>query len=132
MTINAHYAAFRALLTAAPNGMTVYDAQSPDFATGMYVTLYPNPGDRGQVSMGDANPMQVWTIQTTVTGADLEQANAGMQLVQSRLEGVRLVVAGRSCSRIKKHGSRKAERDDDASPALFYAVADWRWISTIS
>lgn len=130
--INAHYAAFKALLTADPNGLDVYDAESPKLATGMYVTLYGDTGNPEQVDLADDNPLQVWTIQTTVTGLDVEQANAGMKLVQDRLLNVRLSVAGRSCTRIKKLGSRKAERDDDASPALFYAVADWRWISVLS
>lgn len=130
--INAHYAAFKTLLTADPNGLDVYDAESPKLTTGMYVTLYGDTGNPDQVDLANENPLQVWTIQTTVTGLTVEQANAGMKLVQDRLLGVRLSVPGRACSPIRKLGSRKAERDDDVSPAVFYAVADWRWISTLS
>lgn len=127
--IRAHYNAFKALLTAAPNGLTVNDAQSPNLATGLYVTLYPDTGDRVAVDLADANPNRQWTIRTTVAGDTLEQVNLGMEKVEVRLEGVRPMVPGRACTRIKKLLSRPAERDDDVSPARFYAVADWRWYS---
>jgi hypothetical protein len=132
VTIRAHYAAFKGLLTAAPNSLVVNDAESPNLATGLYVTLYPNTGDREPVDLADANPLSVWTIRTTVTGDSLEQVNLGMEKVAARLEGVKPVVAGRTCTRIKKLLSRMAERDDDVDPAKFYAVADWRWTSNPS
>lgn len=127
--IRAHYSAFKALLTAAPNGLVVNDAQSPNLSTGLYVTLYPDTGDRVAVDLADANPNKRWTIRTTVTGDTLDQVNLGMEKVEARLEGVRPVVTGRACTRIKKLLTRPAERDDDVSPARFYAVADWRWYS---
>jgi hypothetical protein len=128
--IRAHYDAFKALLTAAPNPLTVYDAESVNLAEGLYVTLYPDTGGREAIDLADANPMQTWTIRTTVTGDTLEQVNLGMEKVAGRLEGVRPVITGRNCSRIKKLLTRPVERDDDVSPARFYAVADWRWHST--
>jgi hypothetical protein len=130
--IRAHYAAFKALLAAAPNGLTVYDAQSPNLTEGLYVTLYPDTGDRQAIDLADANPLKMWTVRTTVSGDTLEQANLGMEKVEARLEGIRPVVAGRTCTRIKKLLTRPAERDDDVSPARFYAVADWRWYSNPS
>lgn len=130
--IRAHYAAFKALLTAAPNPLAVHDAESPNLAEGLYVTLYPDTGNRVAIDFADANPMKQWTIRTSVSGDSLEQVNLGMEKVASRLEGVRPVVAGRTCTRIKKLLTRPAERDDDVSPARFYAVADWRWYSNPS
>lgn len=130
--IRAHYDAFKGLLIAAPNPLTVNDAESPNNLTGLYVTLYPDSGDRVAVDLADANPNKMWTIRTTVSGDSLEQVNLGMEKVEARLEGVRLVVAGRTCTRIKKLLSRMAERDDDVDPARFYAVADWRWYSNPS
>lgn len=129
MTIQAHYAAFKQLLTAAPNPLTVYDAESQNLATGQYVTLYPDTGDRIAVDLADDNPHKQWTIRTTVTGDTLDQVNQGMDKVEARLDNVRLVVAGHTCSRIKKVLTRPAVRDDDVDPARFFAVADWRWRS---
>lgn len=130
--IRAHYDAFKGLLTAAPNGLVVHDAESPNLAAGMYVTLYPDTGNREAVDLADANPLKMWTIRTTVTGDSLTQANKGMEMVEARLEGIRPVVPDRTCTRIKKLLTRPAERDDDVSPARFYAVADWRWYSNPS
>lgn len=132
MTIRAHYNAFKALLTAAPNPLTVNDAESLNLVTGLYVTLYPDTGNREAIDLADANPRKMWTIRTTVTGDSLEQVNLGMEKVEARLEGVRPVVTGRTCTRIKKLLTRPAERDDDVDPARFYAVADWRWYSNPS
>lgn len=130
--IRLHYAAFKGLLTAAPNPLVVNDSQSPNLASGMYVTLYPDTGERQAIDLADANPMKMWTIQTTVTGDSLDQVNKGMEMVEAHLEGIRPVVAGRTCTRIKKLLSRTAERDDDVDPAKFYAVAHWRWYSNPS
>lgn len=129
MTVQAHYAAFKQLLTAAPNPLTVYDAESANLAAGLYVTLYPDTGNRVPVDLADDNPLKQWTIRTTVTGDTLDQVNLGMDKVEERLDNVRPVVAGRTCSRIKKVLTRPAERDDDVDPARFFAVADWRWHS---
>ena len=130
--IRIHYAAFKALLTASPNPLVVNDAESPNLAAGLYVTLYPNTGDRVAVDLADANPQKRWTVRTTVTGDTLDQVNLGMEKVESRLEGVQPVVAGWTCTRIKKLLTRPAERDDDVDPARFFAVADWRWYSNPS
>lgn len=130
--IRAHYNAFKGLLTEAPNPLVVHDAESPNLAGGMYVTLYPDTGNREAVDLADANPLKSWTIRTTVTGDSLTQVNKGMEMVEARLEGIRPAVAGRTCTRIKKLLTRPAERDDDVSPARFYAVADWRWYSNPS
>jgi hypothetical protein len=130
--IRAHYNGFKALLTAAPNALMVNDAESENLTGGLYVTLYPDTGERQAIDLADANPMKMWTVQTTVTGLDLYQVNKGMEMVEARLEGVRPVVTGRTCTRIKKLLSRMAERDDDADPAKFYAVAHWRWYSNPS
>jgi hypothetical protein len=128
--IRLHYAAFKALLTAGPNPLVVFDAESANLAAGLYVTLYPDTGDRVAVDMADDNPLKRWTVRTTVVGDTLDQVNLGMEKVESRLEGVRPVVAGWTCTRIKKLLTRPAERDDDVDPARFYAVADWRWTSS--
>lgn len=130
--IREHYAAFKLLLTAAPNPLTVNDAASPNLQTGLYVTLYPDTGDRQAIDLADANPMRMWTVRTTVSGDTLDQVNLGMEKVETRLEGIRPAVAGRACTRIKKLLTRPAERDDDVDPAKFYAVADWRWYSNPS
>lgn len=128
--IRRHYAAFKALLTAGPNPLVVFDAESANLAAGLYVTLYPDTGDRVAVDMADDNPLKRWTVRTTVVGDTLDQVNLGMEKVESRLEGVRPVVTGWTCTRIKKLLTRPAERDDDVDPARFYAVADWRWTSS--
>lgn len=130
--IRAHYESFKALLTAAPNPLIVNDAESPNLQTGQYVTLYPDTGDRAAVDLADANPNRWWTIRTTITGDTLDQVQQGMEKVEARLEGIRPVVNGRNCTRIKKLLTRPAERDDDVEPARFFAVADWRWYSTPS
>lgn len=128
--IRLHYAAFKALLTAGPNPLVVFDAESANLAAGLYVTLYPDTGDRVAIDMADDNPLKRWTVRTTVVGDTLDQVNLGMEKVESRLEGVRPVVTGWTCTRIKKLLTRPAERDDDVDPARFYAVADWRWTSS--
>jgi hypothetical protein len=128
--IRRHYAAFKALLTAGPNPLVVFDAESANLAAGLYVTLYPDTGDRVAVDMADDNPLKRWTVRTMVVGDTLDQVNLGMEKVESRLEGVRPVVTGWTCTRIKKLLTRPAERDDDVDPARFYAVADWRWTSS--
>lgn len=130
--IRAHYDAFKKLLTDAPSGLVVFDAESSNLAAGLYVTLYPDTGDRVAVDLADDNPLKRWTIRTTVTGDTLVQVNLGMEKVEARLEGVRPVVSGWACTRIKKLLTRPAERDDDVDPARFYAVADWRWFSNPS
>jgi hypothetical protein len=132
VTIRAHVAAFETLLTTGLNPLVVYVGQSPNLATGIYVTLYPDTGDRQAVDLADANPMTMWTIRTTVTALDVDGVNKAMEVVAARLEGIRPVVAGRACTRIKKLLTRPAERDDDVDPAKFYAVADWRWYSNPS
>lgn len=129
MTIQDHYAAFKDLLTVGPNPLTVWDAESGNLATGLYVTLYPDTGIPLPVDLADANPLDQWTIRTTVTGDTLGQVNLGMDKVKARLGNVRPVVAGHTCTRIKKILTRPTERDDDVDPARFYALADWRWFS---
>jgi hypothetical protein len=128
--IRAHYDAFKGLLTADPNPLTVGDAESANLQAGGHVVLYPSNGDRIQIDMADDNPMKSWIIQSTCNGDSLDQANLILEKVEARVEGVRPVVAGRTCTRIKKIISRPAERDDDAQPARFYAIAVWRWDST--
>lgn len=130
--IRAHYDAFKALLTAAPNPLIVFDAESANLAEGLYVTLYPDTGSREAVDLADANPLRRWTIRTVVAGDTLDQANAGMEKVWARLDLIRPTVPNRTCTRIKNILARQAERDDDTSPARFYAVADWRWYSNPS
>jgi hypothetical protein len=125
--INEHVAAFAALITDA--GRTLYDAESPDEAAPPYVVMYADTGNREAAQLCDDQPYRVWTIQTTCVGTTREQAAAEAQLVEDAVEGVRPVVVGRSCTRIKRIVSRPATRDDDVQPAVFYQIDQWRWTS---
>jgi len=120
--------AFAALLTAA--GVTWYDAKSTDGATGGFVVFYADDGNREQVDLANVNPIRYMTIQTTCNGDTAEQARLISKKVADAVEGVRPVIAGRSCGQIYKLISRSDTRDDDIPGSRFYAVTQWRWYST--
>lgn len=128
--IRAHLKAFTDLVDAETPAFPWYVGESPAGAVGGYATFYPDTGNRDQVDFADANPMRVWTITANYSGDDVDQVLLIAERVETAVEGVRPVVAGRSCTRIVRITARPVERDDDVSPARFYGVDVWRWSST--
>lgn len=120
---NEHNAAFTALL----GGVDVDDAESPNFAELPRVVLYGDQGaDTREALCATADGTYV-TIQTTCVGETREQAGLMLDTVASLVTDQRPTVAGWSCGPVQKLSSQLPLRDDDVDPAVFYAVATWRF-----
>lgn len=122
---NTHIDAFRSLLT--DGSAVVDDAETPNFAVLPRVVLYADPGASERDTLRGDPDGQVVTIQTTCIGVDRAQAGWMVDRVRELVEGRRLVVAGWDCNTIKNLFSNLPRRDDDVDPAVFYAVATWRF-----
>lgn len=122
---NAHIAAFTELLTAGE--VTVDDAETPNFAALPRVVLYADQGPSERETLEGSPDGSVTTIQTTCVGETREQAGWMLDRVAELVEGERPEVAGWMCNTIKNLFSNLPRRDDDVNPAVFYAVATWRF-----
>lgn len=124
---NAHIAGFNLLLT--DGGVTVDDAETGNFASPPRVVVY---GDQGQSTREAlcAGPDGAYvTVQTTCVGDTRVQAGLMLDKVRSLVENQRPVVASWACGPVQQLSSRLPERDDDVDPAVFYAVATWRFLT---
>jgi hypothetical protein len=121
----AHIEGFYFLLR--DGGILLDDAESPNFAELPRTVGYADPGasERGTLE-GSADGVVI-TVQTTCIGITREQAGAELDKVRELVEGKRPSVIGWSCTRIENLFSNLPRRDDDVDPAVFYAVATWRF-----
>lgn len=125
---NPLIAGFSKLLT--DGGLTVFDGESGNFEGQDYVVLYPDSGltsEDWETLCGSPDGL-VCTIRTTCVGMTREQAGATADAVRALVSGKRVgPVTGFQVSTIRNLITRLAIRDDDADPAVFYAVTDWRF-----
>lgn len=125
MSVNELIAGFKQFLVdgSAP----VDDAETTNFAELPRVVLYADPGlSLRETLCASPDGMQV-TIQTTCIGETREQAGWMLDQVRALVEDKRLAVTGWTCSPIQNLFSNLPRRDDDVDPAVFYAVATWRF-----
>jgi hypothetical protein len=122
---NAHITAFKALL--ADPTVTVDDAQSPNFADLPRVVLYANQGLPTREALCATVDGANVTIQTTCVGQTREQAGLLFDKVASLVQDKRPVVTGWDCGPVQQLTANPAVRDDDVVPAVYYAVAQWRF-----
>ena len=120
---NPHIDGFKLLLAS----VTVDDAESPNFAELPRVVLSADQGASEREVLCGSPDGTVVTIQTTCIGATREQAGWMLDRVAQLVEGERPVVSGWVCNTIKSLFSNLPRRDDDVDPAVFYAVATWRF-----
>lgn len=121
----AHIQGFYFLLT--DGGVLLDDAESPNFAALPRTVGYPDPGasERGTLE-GSADGVVI-TVQTTCIGETREQAGLELDKVRELVEGKRPSVINWRCTRVENLFSNLPRRDDDVDPAVFYAVATWRF-----
>jgi hypothetical protein len=122
---NIHIAGFNEILT--DGGVIVDPAETGNFAVLPRVVEYPDAGLSTRETLRRNADGQVVTIQTTCVGETLEQAGWMLDRVRELVEGQRPVVPGWICSPIEQLLAQTARRDDDTDPAVFYAVASWRF-----
>jgi hypothetical protein len=121
----AHIAGFFFLLT--DGGILLDDAESPNFAALPRTVGYADPGASERETLAGSPDGVVITIQTTCIGETREQAGLELDRVRELVEGKRPSVPGWVCNTIKNLFSNLPRRDDDVDPAVFYAVATWRF-----
>ena len=126
-----HVDAVTAALTAQPNPLTVSLGAAPPGVLPPYCVLYPDPGQSVPASLGDPVGYFTGTLQVTCVGETAEQALSVSDRVRARLS-MPLIVAGRSGWRPEELASQPVRRDDDVTPPLFYATAQFRLRSTPS
>lgn len=122
---NAHIAGFNLLLTNG--GVTVDDAEIPNLAQLPRVVEYADQGASVRDTLDGGVTAKVVTIQTTCVGQTREQAGWMLDKVTGLVEGQRPVVTGWSCTMVELLFANLPRRDDDVDPAVFYAVATWRF-----
>lgn len=128
MTQRPHVAAIQAML-AADTSLTVFVGESPNSTDPPYVVLYPQmPLVRDEGLCGGATT-RTHDFQTTCVGATVEQAQLLAGKVDAALREKRPVISGRETGFVRKDFSSPARRDDDVSPAVFYAVDVWTFTS---
>lgn len=127
-----HTTAVLAKLAAA--ALLVDNSQKPDgggwagepgnSAFRPYAILWPNPGNPdGSVSEPYEYLDYAW--QLTCVGCTAGQVEVFADEVRLALVGERLTIPGRSTYRIQQDLIRPVERDDAATPFLFYVVAQF-------
>lgn len=122
---NAHIAAFNLFLTNG--GVVLDDAQSPNFAELPRTAEYGDQGASVRDTLEGGVEGVLVTIQTTCIGETREQAGAELDKVTELVEEKVPVVTGWKCTRVELLFANLPRRDDDVTPAVFYAVATWRF-----
>lgn len=120
-----HVAGFFFLIT--DGGVVLDDAESPNFAVLPRTVGYADPGASQRATLEGSADGVVITVQTTCIGSTREQAGAELDKVRELVEGKRPAVIGWNCTRVENLFSNLPRRDDDVDPAVFYAVATWRF-----
>lgn len=124
---NAHIAGFNLLLTSG--GIIVDDSESPNFAELPRVVEYGDQGRSTRETLSASPDGAYVTIQTTCVGETREQAGAELDKVAELVEDQRPAVAGWVCGPVQQLSAQLPIRDDDVDPAVFYAVATWRFLT---
>lgn len=124
---NAHIAAFNALLTAGD--VVLDDAESPNLAALPRVVEFPNQGTSVRDTLEGGVEGKFITIQTTCIGETRDSAGWMLDRVTELVEEKRPVLSDWSCTRIEQLSTTLPVRDDDVDPAVFYAVATWRFLA---
>lgn len=122
---NVHIDAFNLFLHNG--GVALDDGESPNFADLPRVVEFPNQGASVRDTLQGGVEAKLVTIQTTCIGETREQAGWMLDQVTDLVEEKRPAVSGWSCTRIEQLSTLPATRDDDVDPAVFYAVATWRF-----
>lgn len=120
---NLHLTGFQALLV----GVAVDDAESPNLAPVPRVVLYGNQGLSTREALCTSPDGAHVTIQSTCVGETREQAGLMLDQVTVLVQDKRPVVIGWTCGPVQMLSSNLPIRDDDVDPAVFYAVATWRF-----
>lgn len=122
---NVHIDAFNAFLVDVP----LDDGESPNLAALPRVVEFPNQGASIRDTLEGGVVGKLITIQTTCIGETREQAGLMLDEVTELVEGKRPDPPGWSCTRIAQLSTTLPIRDDDVEPAVFYAVATWRFLA---
>lgn len=122
-----HTDAIEAVLIGA--GLTVSLGQAPVGVEPPYVVIYPDPGQAGPVSLADPLGAFEAVVQLTCVGLTAEQALSLSDRARAALS-VPLAVTGRAGQLPEHLGGPPVQRDDDVTPPLFYAPAQFRIRST--
>lgn len=120
-----HVAGFLALLDD-PN-VVVDDGESPNSAVLPRVVLFTDQGLSTRATLCTSPDGMYITVQTTCVGETRASAGAMFDKVRALVEDKRPVVAGWVCGPVQELSTQPAIRDDDVDPAVFYAVAKWRF-----
>ena len=122
---NAHIAAFNRLLT--DGSITPDDGETQNLASLPRVVEFPDQGTSGRDTRAGGVDGKIVTIQTTCIGETREQAGWMLDQVTELVEEKRPVLSDWKCTRVEQLFTNPARRDDDVDPAVFYAVASWRF-----
>lgn len=129
--IRATATAIKLALTL-PN-LTLYDTRVIDNPAFPYVVVFsgaPSVEDSDRAS-GHASTAD-HEFQTTVVGTNVDQVRLLSEWVRTALLDVRLIVTGRSVTRIKPLASQNPRVDPDIPSEPIYATAQWGFVSVPS
>ncbi|MGW6703612.1 hypothetical protein ACWGDE_01780 [Streptomyces sp. NPDC054956] len=129
--IKPHVDAVIAALTTA--GLVVGDGGAPPAGsippTGIYATVYFDPGQSLPESLADQRTNFALSFQVTTVGPTAEKCRWAAQRTRMALHAP-LTVAGRTAWRPEELGGPSIQRDDDVSPPLYFLPVQYRLQST--
>lgn len=127
--IRAHVDVFKDALQAKPS--PTYDGAAPDDAVAPYTILHSDDGPDGDPLLDGRRSLRTWTITTQHFGEYPTDVRYEAERTAAQVQGKRLTVAGRRCTRTQVLTSQGMRLDDSvAGQRLFYTVTVWRFAST--
>lgn len=118
-----HATALKAQLVAA--GLSVGYGRAPASASAPYVVLYPDSGTP-EGTLGDRFCDLLMDFQVTAVGRMPEEAMYQADKARIALLGSVPTVTGRTVQPLWQRDSQPVLRDDDVTPPLFYATAQYQ------
>jgi hypothetical protein len=126
--IRTHHAAVAAALNGV-SGLVHYQGQAAFNPAPNYVVSYTDTGRPGAHVLSARSTSRGWRVATLYVGSTYANALRVAELTEGALLGVRLTIAGRECTPVKKESSRPVEPDpDDAS--VFSGTDVWVFASS--
>lgn len=122
-----HYAAVRALLTAA--GLTVVDGGQGE-ATAPCVVLWPDPGEPAAGSIADPTSDLVVEVTTVACGTTTDQALWVADKITAALSRATPSIDGRTVHPIAFVDAAPVQRDDSLAHPLQSTAIRWRLHTT--
>lgn len=122
-----------AVLTRIQTAVTCGDADTPTHdqlsdgrPSAPYAVLYPLPDLDGGGALSDGHQWAMRHFQVTVVGGTRQSCEEGQMDVREVLMGWSPSVAGLSCGKVELDDPTGVDRDDDATPPVFFTTDRFR------